>query len=97
MSTHVQALKDEELVHYAGIDQDAAEELARRLGLGLAELPTLEAEMEPIREEIRHLEDQIGAALTAISCIRKIIASNDPQAEKDKEILARLKQLEDDL
>ncbi|MRT62932.1 hypothetical protein FYM84_20240 [Pseudomonas sp. CAH-1] len=56
MSIPVNALKDDELLHYAALDPGAAVELARRI----AELGVDPGAIaEELREEIRSLEDQL--------------------------------------
>lgn len=108
MSIPVNALTEEELVHYAGIEPGVAEELARRVSLGLADLPTLEAELEPIRQDLqnaegecdeldRQLENLRDDAKTAINRIREILEGDDPVEKKHEAIFMRLKKLEEDL
>ena len=108
MSIPINALSEEELVHYAGIEPGAAEELARRVSLGIADLPTLEAELEPLRQEIRDAEghvDQVQDQLetlqdyaqTAINRIREILEGDDPVEKKHEAIFMQLKKLEEDL
>lgn len=55
MSIPVNALKDDELLHYAALDPGAASELARRIAENCID-PS--AEREELREDIRRLESQ---------------------------------------
>jgi hypothetical protein len=56
MSIPVNALKDDELLHYAALDPGAAAELARRIADNSID-PS--AEREDLREDIRQLESRI--------------------------------------
>jgi hypothetical protein len=56
MSIPVNALKDDELLHYAALDAGAATELARRIADNNID-PS--AEREELRDDIRRLESQI--------------------------------------
>lgn len=56
MSLPVSGLKDDELLHYAALDPDAAAELARRIASDQLD-PS--AQLEELREEIRALESHL--------------------------------------
>ena len=56
MSIPVNALKDDELLHYAALDTGVATELARRIADNSID-PS--AEREELREDIRQLESRI--------------------------------------
>jgi hypothetical protein len=56
MGIPVNALKDDELLHYAALDPGAATELARRIADNSID-PS--AEREELREDIRQLESRI--------------------------------------
>lgn len=56
MSIPVNALKDDELLHYAALDPGAAAELARRIADQSLDPG---AEREELRDEIRSLQDQL--------------------------------------
>lgn len=57
MSLPVAALKDDELLHYAGLEPGASEELVRRISL---EGFDPGAERAELRDEVSRLEEQIG-------------------------------------
>ncbi|EJM69383.1 hypothetical protein PMI31_04726 [Pseudomonas sp. GM55] len=56
MSIPVNALKDDELLHYAALDPGAAAELTRRIADNSID-PS--AEREELREDIRQLESRV--------------------------------------
>lgn len=57
MSLPVLALKDDELLHYAGLEPGASEELVRRISQAGLDPSSERAEL---REEVSQLESQIG-------------------------------------
>lgn len=59
MGLPVAALSDEELIHYAGIDEDAQAEMARR---SISFRGTYLSEIEDLKQEVASLEWQLGDA-----------------------------------
>jgi hypothetical protein len=57
MGIPVNALTEDELLHYAGLDPDAAAELTRRISAGDMDPG---AELEEAQEEVRRLEYQVS-------------------------------------
>ncbi|SCZ12639.1 hypothetical protein [Pseudomonas sp. NFACC37-1] len=67
MSIPANALKEDELFHYASLDPDAADELARRIASGDID-PN--AGLEELREDIRMLESQADDAEDEANLLR---------------------------
>jgi predicted nuclease with TOPRIM domain len=76
MGLPVTALSDDELIHYAGIDEDAQKEMARRSieyrGTYLSEVTDLKKEVEELREQIEELEGESSAADDLQECIQRV-------------------------
>ncbi|WP_397448183.1 hypothetical protein [Pseudomonas sp. NA-150] len=66
MGIPANALSDEELIHYAGIDEDARQEMARRSiehrGTYLDEINVLKGEIEDLEAQIEDAESESSAA-----------------------------------
>lgn len=66
MGLPVSALTDEELIHYAGIDEDAQAEMARRSisfrGTYLSEIETLKQEVAGLEEQLEEAAEEGSAA-----------------------------------
>ncbi|WP_338919256.1 hypothetical protein V0M98_17735 [Pseudomonas silesiensis] len=96
MSIPVNALKDDELLHYAALDPGAAAELSRRFAEGSID-PL--AESEDLRDEIRmiesgaedlqeQLENQDQFMASAADLIRKAMNPKTPQ-DQVKDLLEK--------
>jgi phage shock protein A len=76
MGLPVRALSDEELIHYAGIDEDAQLEMARRSvehrGTYIGEITVLKTEIEDLESQIEDLEGESGAADDMQECIQRV-------------------------
>ncbi|WP_095151842.1 hypothetical protein [Pseudomonas sp. Irchel s3b5] len=76
MGLPVAALSDEELIHYAGIDEDAQQEMARRSveyrGTYLGEVNMLKGEIEDLRSQLEDAEGYSGAADEMQDCIQRV-------------------------
>jgi hypothetical protein len=75
MGLPVAALSDEELIHYAGIDEDAQAEMARRSvsfrGTYLSEIDTLKQEVADLEEPLEDAEENSSAADDLQECIQR--------------------------
>ncbi|OEO24036.1 hypothetical protein AX279_19575 [Pseudomonas sp. J237] len=67
MSLPVSGLKDDELLHYAALDPDAAAELTRRIASDQLD-PS--AQLEELREEIRALESHLSDSEDEINSLQ---------------------------
>jgi hypothetical protein len=76
MGLPVAALSDEELIHYAGIDEDAQQEIARRSveyrGTYLGEINVLKGEIEDLRSQLEDAESDSAAADDMQECIQRV-------------------------
>lgn len=101
MGIPVNALKDDELLHYAAPDPDAAAELQRRFADGSID-PGRES--EELREEIRHIEssledqsDEIENLQTAMHLATDLINQAMQLMAKDCNAYKLLKEATDQL
>jgi len=75
MGLPVRALSDDELIHYAGIDEDAQQEMARRSveyrGTYLGEINILKGEIEDLESQLEDAQNDSGAADDMQECIQR--------------------------
>lgn len=75
MGLPVRSLSDEELIHYAGIDEDAEQEMARRSveyrGTYLGEINVLKGEIEDLESQLEDAESDSAAADDMQDCIQR--------------------------
>jgi hypothetical protein len=76
MGLPIAALSDEELIHYAGIDEDAQQEMARRSveyrGTYLGEINVLKGEIEDLQSQLEDAEGDSAAADDMQECIQRV-------------------------
>lgn len=76
MSLPVAALSDEELIHYAGIDEEAQAEMARRSvsfrGSYLSEIEDLRREVADLESQLSEAEDDSSSADDMKDCIQRV-------------------------
>lgn len=76
MGLPVRALSDEELIHYAGIDEDARIEMARRSvehrGTYLSELTLLKQDIEDLESQLEEAAEAESSADDMQDCIQRV-------------------------
>lgn len=76
MGLPVRALSDEELIHYAGIDDDARLEMARRSiehrGTYLSELTALKHDIEDLESQLEEAAEAESSADDMQECIQRV-------------------------